>query len=499
LVRTRFAPSPTGYMHIGNLRTALYAYLIARHYGGTLVLRIEDTDRRRNVEDAVEVIYDSLKLAGLDYDEGPGKGGDYGPYVQSERKPLYRQYAEKLIELGSAYRCFCSKVEPEPSVEALEEGDDESAGSPLPPDGASGPNETSRTHDPCRFVSAGEANARAAAGEPHVIRQRIPDTGATSFEDHVYGVITWRNDLLDDQVLLKSDGFPTYNFANVVDDHLMGITHVVRGVEYLSSTPKYNLLYRSFGWPIPEYVHLPHIVKEGGKKLSKRAGDASFQDLVARGYLPQAIINYIALLGWHPADDREFFTLDGLVEAFDIDRINKSSAGFSLAKLDWLNSEHIRVLAPERFHELALPYYARRPEIARLDTAMISRLIQSRVVRLTDIPEMVAFFAQPAKHDRTLYGNEKSKSTIESSRHILANVMELLDEAGEWTHEALAPLLVEWGRQNGFKTGTVMWPVRIALSGLASTPGGATEIAQILGKEESLRRLQAALTLLDGN
>ncbi len=498
MIRTRFAPSPTGYMHVGNLRTALYAYLIARHYGGTLVLRIEDTDRRRNVDDAVQVIYDSLRLAGLDYDEGPDKGGDYGPYVQSERKPLYRLYAEKLVELGGAYRCFCGKPEPEPSVEALEESEDEFVGAAPASsvDGTMPSVEPTKTYDPCRFLSAQDANNRAAAGEPHVIRQRIPETGVTSFEDHVYGVITWRNDLLDDQVLLKSDGFPTYNFANVVDDHLMGITHVARGVEYLSSTPKYNLLYRSFGWPIPEYVHLPHIVKEGGKKLSKRAGDASFQDLVARGYLPQAIINYIALLGWHPADDREFFTLDGLIEAFDIDRINKSSAGFAIAKLDWLNSEHIRVLPPERFHELALPHYAQQPEIARLDTMMISRLIQSRVVRLTDIPEMVAFLAQPTKHDKTLYVNEKSRSTIESSRYILAHVSELFDGAAEWTHEALAPRLVEWGKQNGFKTGTVMWPVRIALSGLASTPGGATEIAQILGKEESLRRIQAAVTLL---
>lgn len=478
-------------MHIGNLRTALYAYLIARHYGGTLVLRIEDTDRRRNVDDAVQVIYDSLRLAGLDYDEGPDRGGAFGPYVQSERKPLYRQYAEQLIELGGAYRCFCGKSEPEPSRETLEESED-ALDAPETLTGES----PAKTYDPCRFLSAEKATARAAAGEPHVIRQRIPETGVTSFEDHVYGVITWRNDLLDDQVLLKSDGFPTYNFANVVDDHLMGITYVARGVEYLSSTPKYNLLYRSFGWPIPEYVHLPHIVKEGGKKLSKRAGDASFQDLVARGYLPQAIVNYIALLGWHPADDREFFTLEGLVEAFDIDRINKSSAGFAIAKLDWLNSEHIRVLPPEHFHELALRYYAQQPEVTLLDTALISRLIQPRVVRLTDIPDMVAFLVHPVEHDKSLYVNEKSKSTIESSLHILANVLELLEAAAEWRHETLAPQLVEWAKQNGFKTGTVMWPVRVALSGLASTPGGATEIAQILGRDETLRRIQTGLTLL---
>ena len=495
MVRTRFAPSPTGYMHIGNLRTALYAYLTARHSGGVLVLRIEDTDRRRNVEDAVQVIYDSLRLAGLDYDEGPDKGGGYGPYVQSQRRPIYKERAERLVESGAAYRCFCSKVDAEPAREAFEEGDDalvegvdETATAGAAAEGLA------KTYDPCRILSREEADRRAAAGEAHVIRQRIPETGITTFHDRVYGSISWRNDLLDDQVLLKSDGYPTYNFANVVDDHLMGITHVLRGVEYLSSTPKYNLLYESFGWSLPEYVHLPHIVKEGGKKLSKRAGDASFQDLVARGYLPQAIVNYIALLGWHPADDREFFTLPGLVEAFDIDRINKSSAGFSIAKLDWLNGEHIRALSPERFHELALSYYP--PELSGMDTRTISRLIQPRVVRLTDIPEMVAFFAQPALHDKGLYVNEKSKSTLESSRHILGNVLELFDDAPEWTHEALAPMLVAWGKANGFKTGTVMWPIRIAVSGLASTPGGATEIAQILGKAETLERLQAALGLL---
>ncbi len=411
-------------MHIGNLRAALYAYLTARHYGGVLVLRIEDTDRRRNVEDAVQVIYDSLRLAGLDYDEGPDKGGDYGPYVQSQRRPVYKEHAERLVELGAAYRCFCTKADAEPAQEAVEEGDD--AADQAAGEGASeGP---AKVYDPCRFLPRAEADRRAAAGEPHVIRQRIPETGVTTFHDHVYGTISWRNDLLDDQVLLKSDGYPTYNFANVVDDHLMGITHVIRGVEYLSSTPKYNLLYDSFGWPIPEYIHMPHIVKEDGKKLSKRSGDASFQDLVTRGYLPEAIVNCIALLGWHPADDREFFTLPALVEAFDIDRINKSSAGFSIAKLDWLNGEHIRALSPERFHELALAYYP--PALAGMDTQTISRLIQPRVVRLTDIPEMVAFFARPAAHDKSLYVNEKSKSTLESSRHILANVMELFDDAG---------------------------------------------------------------------
>ena len=480
-------------MHIGNLRTALYAYLAARHYGGQLILRIEDTDRRRNVEDAVRVIYDSLKLAGLDYDEGPDKPGAAGPYVQSQRLPIYGDQAERLLEAGAAYRCFCARVEPEATREAMEDGDDTSESGDTPgAEGHPAGDAPSKSYDPCRLLPDKEAEARR--GEPHVIRQRIPETGITTFVDHVYGAISWRNDLLDDQVLLKSDGYPTYNFANVVDDHLMGITHVMRGVEYLSSTPKYNLLYEAFGWPIPEYVHLPHIVKEGGKKLSKRAGDASFQDLVARGYLPQAIVNYIALLGWHPADDREFFTLEGLVEAFDIDRINKSSAGFSIAKLDWLNGEHIRALSPEAFHRLAQPYYP--AELSGYDTSALSRLIQPRVVRLTDIPDMVAFFVRPVEHDASLYVNEKSKATAESSRHVLANALELFDDAAEWTHATLAPMLIEWGKQNGIKTGAVMWPVRIALSGLASTPGGATEIAEILGKEETMRRIQAALETL---
>jgi glutamyl-tRNA synthetase len=485
VVRTRFAPSPTGYMHIGNLRTALYAYLIAHHYGGKLVLRIEDTDRRRNVADAVQVIYDSLRLAGLDYDEGPDKDGGYGPYVQSQRKPIYRQYAEELVARGAAYRCFCTRGQADQKVKATDGVIPTTSMAQGTPD----------VRDPCRFLSAEGAAARAQAGEPYVIRQRIPDEGATTFTDHVYGSITIRNELLDDQVLLKSDGYPTYNFANVVDDHLMGITHVVRGVDYLSSTPKYNLLYQAFGWRIPEYVHLPLVIKEGGKKLSKRAGDASFQDLLARGYLPEAVVNYVALLGWHPADDREFFTLPELGEVFDIGRISKSPAAFSIAKLDWLNGEHMRRLSAERFHALAQPYYP--PEITgRMDTAKLSRLIQPRVVRLTDIPELVAFFARPIPYDATLFVHDKSRSTLESSGWVLEHVMPLLAGATEWTHEALAPRLVAFGKEHGVKTSTVMWPLRVALSGLASTPGGATEIAEVLGKEESLRRIADARSRL---
>jgi glutamyl-tRNA synthetase len=460
-------------MHIGNLRTALYAYLIARHYGGTLVLRIEDTDRKRHVPAAVQVIYDSLRLAGIEHDEGPDRGGDYGPYVQSQRKPIYREHAEKLVQLGAAYRCFCARAGERPAAGA--------AGAPP-------------LRDPCRWLSAAESEARAAAGEPHVIRQRIPEAGTTTFVDRIFGPITVSNETLDDQVLLKSDGLPTYNLANVVDDHLMAISHVVRGGEYLSSAPKYDLLYRSFGWDIPEYIHLPHIVKEGGKKLSKRAGDASFQDLLARGYLPQAVVNYVALLGWNPGDEREVFSLDELVEAFDMDRIHKSSAAFTPSKLDWLNGEHIRRLSPERFHSLAAPYYP--VSLAALDTAAISRLIQPRVVRLADIPDLVAFFSQVPDYPLDLFSHQKSRSTPDTARQVLSETRPLLAQLSPWPNEALYAALSAYGQQAGLKVGTVMWPLRIALSGSAITPGGATEIAAILGREETLRRLDRALARL---
>ncbi len=473
MIRTRFAPSPTGYMHIGNLRTALYAYLIARHSGGIFILRIEDTDRKRNVPKAVQVIYDSLKLAGLEYDEGPDKDGGGGPYVQSQRLPIYRQHAEYLLEGGFAYRCFC-------------------LGKGLP---QAGRQKEQQGPDPCRFLSRSEWEARLQAGEPYVIRQRIPEEGTTVVFDHVFGEIAVRNDTLDDQVLVKSDGFPTYNFANVVDDHLMGITHVVRGVEYLSSVPKYNLLYNSFQWDIPEYVHLPHIVKEGGKKLSKRAGDASFQDLIARGYLPAAIVNYIALLGWNPGTEQEIFTLEELAKEFSIDRVSKSSAAFTLAKLDWLNNQHIRSLPGEAFHALARDYYPQ--EVAgALDTAKISRLLQNRITRLADIPGLVAFLTAVQPYDLELYNNSGAKSTIETSRHLLAQVYPLLRDLPEWTGTALYERLKGFAEGAGLKVKTIMWPLGVALSGLAVTPGGATEIAEILGKERALARVSAALACL---
>lgn len=471
MIRTRFAPSPTGYMHIGNLRTALYAYLAARRSGGQFLLRIEDTDQKRNVPRAIQVIYDSLSLAGLSYDEGPLKPGAVGPYVQSQRKEagIYKQYAELLVQRGGAFRCFCQSTGKEGRL----------AGS---------------RRNPCRYLSPDEIQRKLDEGQPYVIRQLIPAEGQTTFHDLVYGDITVKHSQLDDQVLLKSDDFPTYNFANVVDDHLMGITHVIRGVEYLSSTPKYNLLYQSFGWQIPAYVHLPHIVKEGGKKLSKRAGDASFQDLLAAGYLPEAIVNYIALLGWSSGDNREIFSLADLEQAFDISHINKSKAAFSIHKLEWLNGEHIRALTPPEFHARALPFYT-AALAKKCDLAAISFMVQKRVTRLSDLPHMTDFFLKPAAHDPALYVHEKSKSTAESSRSVLQNVGEIFSELELWNEETIRQALTDYGAQAGLKTGTVMWPVRVALTGLSFTPGGAIEIAAILGKKETLKRLKKALEL----
>ncbi len=475
VVRTRFAPSPTGYMHIGNLRTALYAYLLARHFGGQFLLRIEDTDRKRNNPKAIQVIYDSLKLAGLDYDEGPDKEGRYGPYVQSQRKELgiYQRHAEELVERGHAYRCFDLKGE------RPETGDRRRG-----------------FYDPCRFLSEADVRARLAAGDLYVIRQMIPQGGATTFIDRVYGSITIKNDQLDDQVLLKSDGFPTYNFANVVDDHLMAISHIIRGVEYLSSTPKYNLLYEGFGWDVPEYVHVPHIVKEGGKKLSKRAGDASFQDLLQAGFLPEAIINYIALLGWNPGNDQEFFTLPDLVREFDIERLNKSKSTFSTPKLEWLNSEHLRRLDLEEFHDLALRYYPQKI-LTCCNTYLLSQVIQTRVSVLSHIPTMVTFFGELPDFDLALFNFEKNKSTFASSRQVLSELETVFAGLDEWTGERIKQAMLAYGTEAGLKVGTVMWPVRVALSGQQFTPGGAVEIAEIIGKEEALRRIDLSLERLE--
>jgi glutamyl-tRNA synthetase len=473
MVRTRIAPSPTGYMHIGNLRTGLYAFCIARQAGGRFLLRIEDTDRKRHNPKAIRVIYESLRLAGLNYDEGPDIGGEFGPYVQSQRKEqgIYRQYAELLVERGGAYRCFCEK----------------------PADSKAQRGKKARL-DPCRFLSPAEIQANIANGLPYVFRQRIPDPehGVTTFDDLVFGPITIQHSQLDDQILLKSDDYPTYNFANVVDDHLMEITHVVRGLEYLSSTPKYNLLYQSFGWEIPVYIHLPHIVNENGKKLSKRDGDASFQDLIAAGFLPQAIVNMIALLGWNPGDGREVFSLDELVSAFDVRHISKSRAAFSIAKLEWLNAEHLRRLPVEEFQRIAEAFY---PEgfAQKCDIQLTSQVIQSRVTNLTKIPEMTGFLLNVPAYEAVLFEHSKSKSTLESSRSILKEAGARLANVAEWCEPQIRQVLMEYAAEKGYKTSTVMWPVRVALSGLAMTPGGATEIAAILKQAEALRRIQAAL------
>ncbi len=474
MFRTRFAPSPTGYMHIGNLRTALYAYLIAKKAGGKFILRIEDTDQSRNVPEAVSAIYRGLALAGISYDEGPDKDGGYGPYVQSERLPIYKTYAQKLLASGHAYYCFCGK-EDKPALEASNE-------------------RVEGYRDPCRNLTPQEVEARFAEGLVPVVRQRIPLEGISSFDDHVYGHIAIENKQLDDQVLLKSDGFPTYNFANVVDDHLMEISHVIRGQEYLSSTPKYNLLYEAFGWQYPEYIHLPHIIREDGAKMSKRKGDPSFEDLVRMGFLPQAIVNYVALLGWNPGDEREFFLMEDLIEAFDMDRINKANAAFSMDKLRWLNAEHIRSLSPEAFHQIALPFY---PEgLKGFDLAKISQLIQIRTEILTDIPRLVGFLVELPEYSAELFENQKSKSTLESSRVILEKTLPLLENLENWSNEGLFEVLKAFAQEQGFKVGTVMWPIRAALSGQETSPGGATELAELLGKEESLRRIRLGMSKL---
>ena len=474
MFRTRFAPSPTGYMHIGNLRTALYAYLIAKKAEGKFILRIEDTDQNRNVPEAVAAIYRGLALAGISYDEGPDKDGGFGPYVQSERLPIYKDYAQKLIASGHAYYCFCGK-EDKPALEASNE-------------------RVEGYRDPCRNLTSQEVAARFAEGLVPVVRQRIPLEGVSSFDDHVYGHISIENKQLDDQVLLKSDGFPTYNFANVVDDHLMEVSHVIRGQEYLSSTPKYNLLYEAFGWEHPEYIHLPHIIREDGAKMSKRKGDPSFEDLVRMGFLPQAIVNYVALLGWNPGDEREFFLMEDLIAAFDMDRINKANAAFSMDKLRWLNGEHIRSLSPETFHEIALPFY---PEgLAGFELEKISQLIQVRTETLTDIPQLVGFLAELPEYSVEMFENKKSKSTLESSRAVLEAVVPLLESLEIWSNESLFEVLKGYAQGQGFKVGTVMWPIRTALSGQETSPGGATELAALLGKEESLRRIRYGLSKL---
>lgn len=479
-VRTRFAPSPTGFMHVGNLRTALYEYLVAKSQGGKFVLRIEDTDRERLVEGAVDVIYDTMKLAGLRHDEGPDIGGDYGPYVQSERKDMYLPYAEQLIREGKAYRCFCSK-------ERLEKVKKETVGGGYD------------RH--CRDLSDEEIQQNLDAGLPYVIRQKMPIEGSTTFSDAVFGDITVENSELADQILIKTDGYPTYNFANVIDDHTMGITHVVRGSEYLSSTPKYNLLYEAFGWEIPTYIHLPLIMgkdPDGNvSKLSKRHGATGFYDLIDEGYLPQAIINYIALLGWCPKDNQEIFTLQELEQAFDIGGISKSPAVFDYDKLTWFNGEYIKAMTPEAFTEAAMPYYQKVFGDREMPWDKLAEILQKRVTQLTQIPEILDFFAALPAYDKELFVNKKSKTNLENAPVVLREAYERLKALPVWDNPSIHDCLIDMAAEKELKNGTVMWPVRIAAAGKTVTPGGAVEILDILGREESLRRLEIGLAKLE--
>lgn len=477
-VRTRFAPSPTGYMHVGNLRTALYAYLIAKHEGGDFILRIEDTDQERYVEGAVDVIYKTLKMTGLKHDEGPDVGGPVGPYVQSQRKDIYMKYAKQLVEKGEAYYCFCT----EERLEELRKRS-ESFGKPFKYDKY------------CLKLPKEDVEKKLAAGESFVIRQNNPVTGTTSFQDEIYGKITVDNSELDDMVLIKSDGLPTYNFANVVDDHLMGITHVVRGSEYLSSAPKYNRLYQAFGWEVPIYVHCPPIMKDAHNKLSKRNGDASFEDLLAKGYLKDAVLNYIALLGWNSGTEREIFSLDELVKAFDYRKINKSPAIFDTNKLRWMNGEYIRKLSLEEFNELAVPYY-KKVISYDFDYMKLSKLLYTRTEVLSDIPEQIDFLEKLPEYSKELYVHKKMKTNYENSLVALQKSLPVLEAIDDWTFDNVKTALENLLKEMGVKTGQLLWPVRTALSGKSFTPGGAYEIADIIGKDESIRRIKRGIELL---
>lgn len=478
-VRTRFAPSPTGYMHVGNLRTALYTWLIARNHGGTFILRIEDTDQGRLVEGAVDVIYKTMAECGLTHDEGPDVGGPVGPYVQSQRRDLFGKYAKLLCEKGGAYYCFCQKEEAEEEPE--------SEGKAI-----------AKHVCACRDLPLEEAKKRAES-EPFVIRQKIPQEGTTTFHDASFGDITVENKELEDQILLKSDGLPTYNFANVVDDHLMGITHVVRGSEYLSSAPKYNLLYEAFGWEIPTYVHCSPVMRDAQHKMSKRHGDPSYEDLINEGYLTEAVLNYVALLGWSPKgelSEQEFFTLKELAEAFDISGISKSPAVFDIQKLRWMNAEYMKKLAPEAFYEKAEPYLKQAISNPQIDLKAVAALVQSRCEILSDIPERVDFLEKLPEYDTELYVHKKSKTNEENSLQSLQMILPVLEGLQTWTNESLYETLTALAAEKELKNSVILWPLRVALSGKASTPGGATELCALLGKEESLNRVKKGIEKL---
>ena len=478
-VRTRFAPSPTGRMHVGNLRTALYAYLIAKHEGGDFILRIEDTDQERYVEGAVDIIYRTLEKTGLLHDEGPDKDGGVGPYVQSERQAqgIYLEYAKKLIEKGEAYYCFCDK-------ERLESLRQTVAGKEI------------IVYDKhCLHLSKEEIEEKLAAGVPYVIRQNNPQTGTTTFHDEIYGDITVDNAELDDMILIKSDGYPTYNFANVVDDHLMGITHVVRGNEYLSSSPKYNRLYEAFGWDVPVYVHCPLITNEEHQKLSKRCGHSSYEDLIEQGFLTEAVVNFVALLGWSPADNREIFSLEELVKAFDYHHMSKSPAVFDYTKLKWMNGEYIKAMDFDSYFEMAEPYI--RKVITRAyDIRKIAEMVKTRIEIFPDIENLIDFFEELPEYDTAMYTHKKMKTTEESSLEVLTEILPVLEAQQDYSNDALYQTLCDFVAEKGCKNGYVLWPVRTAVSGKQMTPAGATEIMEIIGKEESLKRIRTGIALL---
>ena len=478
-VRTRFAPSPTGRMHVGNLRTALYAYLVAKHEGGDFILRIEDTDQERYVEGAVDIIYRPLQKTGLIHAEGPDKDGGCGPYVQSERQAqgIYLKYAKELIDKGEAYYCFCDK-------ERLEGLKKVVAGKEI------------HVYDKhCLHLSKEEVEEKLAAGVPYVIRQNNPTEGTTTFEDEIYGDITVDNAELDDMILIKSDGYPTYNFANVVDDHLMGITHVVRGNEYLSSSPKYNRLYEAFGWEVPVYIHCPLITDENHQKLSKRCGHSSFEDLVEQGFLTEAIVNFVALLGWSPADNQEIMTLEELVEKFDYHHMNKSPAVFDYTKLKWMNGEYIKKMDFDKFYEMALPYI--KEVITKdYDLKKIAHMVQTRIEIFPDIRDHIDFFEELPEYDVAMYTHKKMKTNAQTSLEVLQEILPVLEAQEDYSNDALYQTLLKYVEQKGCKNGYVMWPIRTAVSGKQMTPGGATELMEVLGKEESLARIRKGIELL---
>ncbi len=479
-IRTRFAPSPTGYMHIGNLRTALYEYLIAKSQKGKFILRIEDTDQERFVEGAIDIIYNTLKLTGLHYDEGPDIGGEYGPYIQSQRMGIYMDYAKELVEKGQAYYCFCTKER----LEALKTSNKEGEA-------------FSKYDRHCLHLSSEQVQKNLDAGMPFVIRQKMPTEGTTTFHDVVYGDITVENAELDDQILMKADGFPTYNFANVVDDHLMKITHVVRGSEYLSSTPKYSLLYEAFGWEAPVYVHLPAVMRDAHNKLSKRHGDKSFEDLVKEGFLVEAIVNYIALLGWSPSDNKEIFTLKELEKAFDINGLSKSPSIFDIKKLTWMNGEYIKAMEADTFYRTIESRLKDAVKNTALDLKKIAALLQKRLETLNDIARLVDFFDTLPEYSTELYIHKKMKTTEEIALSSLKASLPVLEQLSDWNETTIHDTLMSLVQELGIKNGQLLWPIRTALSGESTSPGGAMELADILGKEESLSRIKIGIEKLE--